>query len=166
MPTFRRNMLSPSSGLKWQTVEVERCCRVWGRKAEGKGPIREKGYGGKDQDQGAGQHQHCTNRRQNLRSHLFHLVSMDLIPLEQKSASWVSNYEHWEISFLSVVSSEVWKENNHLGSGSDCQVGCTKTKFRRVEASVVVARNAVFLCRDGSLRSGRTPSISTRVVVP
>jgi hypothetical protein len=43
MPTFPRNMLSPSSVLKWQSWEVKALYRVWGRKAEGRGPIRE-GY--------------------------------------------------------------------------------------------------------------------------
>jgi hypothetical protein len=43
MPTFRKNMLCPSSGLKGQSWEVEGLYKVGGRKTEGKGLIREKG---------------------------------------------------------------------------------------------------------------------------
>jgi hypothetical protein len=42
MPTFLRNILSPSSGLKWQSWEVEGLYRISERKAEGNGPNREK----------------------------------------------------------------------------------------------------------------------------
>jgi hypothetical protein len=40
MPEFWRNMLSPSSGLKWQSWEVEGLYKVWRRKAEGRGLVQ------------------------------------------------------------------------------------------------------------------------------
>jgi hypothetical protein len=36
LPAFRRNMLSPSSWLKWQSWEAEGVYSVWWRNAEGK----------------------------------------------------------------------------------------------------------------------------------
>jgi hypothetical protein len=45
MPTFRRNMLFLSSGLKWQPCEIEGLFRIWGRKAEGKLSLRDKECG-------------------------------------------------------------------------------------------------------------------------
>jgi hypothetical protein len=35
MPKFRRNMLSPYSGLKWQGRDVDGLYNTWGAKAEG-----------------------------------------------------------------------------------------------------------------------------------
>jgi hypothetical protein len=34
---FQRNTMSPSSGLKWQSWEVEGLCRVRGKKARERG---------------------------------------------------------------------------------------------------------------------------------
>jgi hypothetical protein len=45
MPTFWRNILSPSSGLLCQGREVEGLYRIRRAKAEGREPIRGKEYG-------------------------------------------------------------------------------------------------------------------------
>jgi hypothetical protein len=45
VPTFRRNMSSPASGLKLQGRKVEGLYRIWWAKAEGREPISAKEYG-------------------------------------------------------------------------------------------------------------------------
>jgi hypothetical protein len=45
MPVFWRNMLSPSSGLKWQGREIKGLYRTWRARAGGREPLRGREYG-------------------------------------------------------------------------------------------------------------------------